>query len=138
MVPYYEYALDMILDVESPVGQALTEEQQVQEILRHAIVHFCGDEKVVRPRNRFAIKQTRHRVARTLAGRFSGKTSKWHFVCGSCLFSHAPVSGQETPVVRAWATSSNPKNLRTHCGGCEEGACFCASVIQHSTTIIYV
>ncbi|CAM9666540.1 unnamed protein product [Scytosiphon promiscuus] len=28
MVPYYEYALDMILDVESPVGQTLTEEQQ--------------------------------------------------------------------------------------------------------------
>lgn len=29
MVPYYEYALDMILDVEMPVGQTLTEEQQV-------------------------------------------------------------------------------------------------------------
>lgn len=29
MVPYYEYALDMILDVEMPVGQSLTEEQQV-------------------------------------------------------------------------------------------------------------
>eukprot|EP00752_Nemacystus_decipiens_P010801 g9608.t1 len=28
MVPYYEYALDMILDVEMPVGQTLTEEQQ--------------------------------------------------------------------------------------------------------------
>lgn len=30
MVPYYEYALDMILDVEMPVGQTLTEEQQVR------------------------------------------------------------------------------------------------------------
>ena len=30
MVPYYEYALDMILDVEMPVGQTLTEEQQVK------------------------------------------------------------------------------------------------------------
>ncbi|CAM9464288.1 unnamed protein product [Ectocarpus fasciculatus] len=28
MVPYYEYALDMILDVEMPAGQTLTEEQQ--------------------------------------------------------------------------------------------------------------
>ncbi|CAM9656660.1 unnamed protein product [Discosporangium mesarthrocarpum] len=27
-VPYYEYALDMILDAEMPVGQSLTEEQQ--------------------------------------------------------------------------------------------------------------
>ena len=33
MVPYYEYALDMILDVEMPVGQTLTEEQQVQHVL---------------------------------------------------------------------------------------------------------
>lgn len=33
MVPYYEYALDMILDVEMPVGQTLTEEQQVRSIL---------------------------------------------------------------------------------------------------------
>ncbi len=32
MVPYYEYALDMILDVEMPVGQTLTEEQQVQNV----------------------------------------------------------------------------------------------------------
>lgn len=31
MVPYYEYALDMILDVEMPVGQTLTEEQQVKQ-----------------------------------------------------------------------------------------------------------
>lgn len=34
MVPYYEYALDMILDVEMPVGQTLTEEQQVRKPLR--------------------------------------------------------------------------------------------------------
>lgn len=33
MVPYYEYALDMILDVEMPAGQTLTEEQQVQCVL---------------------------------------------------------------------------------------------------------
>lgn len=36
MVPYYEYALDMILDVEMPVGQTLTEEQQVRCILNTA------------------------------------------------------------------------------------------------------
>lgn len=40
MVPYYEYALDMILDVEMPVGQTLTEEQQVRcsILLKTAVV----------------------------------------------------------------------------------------------------
>ena len=38
MVPYYEYALDMILDVEMPVGQTLTEEQQVRKpVLQYAV-----------------------------------------------------------------------------------------------------
>lgn len=42
MVPYYEYALDMILDVEMPVGQTLTEEQQVRsKLLRPPKCIFC-------------------------------------------------------------------------------------------------
>lgn len=38
MVPYYEYALDMILDVEMPVGQTLTEEQQARKPLQYAVM----------------------------------------------------------------------------------------------------
>lgn len=40
MVPYYEYALDMILDVEMPVGQTLTEEQQ--EVVESAAEMLYG------------------------------------------------------------------------------------------------
>ncbi|CAM9246664.1 unnamed protein product [Choristocarpus tenellus] len=40
MVPYYEYALDMILDVEMPVGQTLTEEQQ--EVVENAAEMLYG------------------------------------------------------------------------------------------------
>lgn len=39
MVPYYEFALDMILDVEMPVGQSLTEDQQVNPF--HLLFYFA-------------------------------------------------------------------------------------------------
>ena len=47
MVPYYEYALDMILDVEMPVGQTLTEEQQVRYD-RNPGGPFCSPQHVRR------------------------------------------------------------------------------------------
>jgi casein kinase II subunit beta len=40
MVPYYEYALDMILDVEMPMEDSLTEEQQ--EIMESAAEMLYG------------------------------------------------------------------------------------------------
>lgn len=40
MVPYYEYALDMVLDVEMPVEDSLTEEQQ--EIVESAAEMLYG------------------------------------------------------------------------------------------------
>jgi transcription elongation factor Elf1 len=38
LVPYYDYALDMVLDVEMPMEDSLTEEQQ--EIVESAAVSF--------------------------------------------------------------------------------------------------
>lgn len=40
LVPYYDYALDMVLDVEMPMEDSLTEEQQ--EIVESAAVSICG------------------------------------------------------------------------------------------------
>jgi Casein kinase II regulatory subunit len=40
MVPYYEYALDMVLDVEMPMEDSLTEEQQ--EIMESAAEMLYG------------------------------------------------------------------------------------------------
>jgi casein kinase II subunit beta len=40
MVPYYEYALDMVLDVEMPMEDSLTEEQQ--EIVESAAEMLYG------------------------------------------------------------------------------------------------
>ncbi|CAN0047247.1 unnamed protein product, partial [Phaeothamnion confervicola] len=40
MVPYYDYALDMILDVEMPIEQTLTEEQQ--EVVESAAEMLYG------------------------------------------------------------------------------------------------
>ena len=39
LVPYYDYALDMVLDVEMPMEDSLTEEQQ--EIVESAAVRVC-------------------------------------------------------------------------------------------------
>ena len=38
LVPYYDYALDMVLDVEMPMEDSLTEEQQ--EIVESAAVRY--------------------------------------------------------------------------------------------------
>jgi casein kinase II subunit beta len=40
LVPYYEYALDMVLDVEMPMEDSLTEEQQ--EIVESAAEMLYG------------------------------------------------------------------------------------------------
>jgi casein kinase II subunit beta len=40
MVPYYDYALDMVLDVEMPMEDSLTEEQQ--EIVESAAEMLYG------------------------------------------------------------------------------------------------
>ena len=40
VVPYYEYALDMVLDVEMPMEDSLTEEQQ--EIMESAAEMLYG------------------------------------------------------------------------------------------------
>ena len=40
LVPYYDYALDMILDVEVPADQSLTEEQQ--EVVESAAEMLYG------------------------------------------------------------------------------------------------
>jgi casein kinase II subunit beta len=40
MVPYYEYALDMVLDVEMPMEETLNEEQQ--EIVESAAEMLYG------------------------------------------------------------------------------------------------
>lgn len=40
MVPYYEYALDMVLDVEIPMEDTITEEQQ--EIVESAAEMLYG------------------------------------------------------------------------------------------------
>lgn len=40
MVPYYDYALDMVLDVEMPMEDSLTEEQQ--EIMESAAEMLYG------------------------------------------------------------------------------------------------
>ena len=50
LVPYYDYALDMVLDVEMPMEDSLTEEQQ--EIVESAAVSFS---LVGRPRQPFDV-----------------------------------------------------------------------------------
>jgi len=44
LVPYYDYALDMILDVEMAIEESLTEEQQelVECVLTYAALNTCS------------------------------------------------------------------------------------------------